>query len=148
MKAYTLALLGLGVVALLYVGNLAVAGNVLQCYIQSVNFTGLTSGTIVLVVQNPSNASIELNSMAGTVSANGSLIGNISNFQGGVAIPANQQVPVNITVNLSLASLIGGLYSALTSPTGTNNIAFVIAASANINGGVIVPLNITQTVTV
>jgi Late embryogenesis abundant protein len=146
MKTQNLVLLGVAaIVGLMYFGNLGVAGNVLQYYIQGVDFTGLTSGTIVLMVQNPSNATIKLNSMAGTISANNSTLGNISNFQGGILIPANQQIPVNITVNLSLTSMLGQWFQVLTQPTGQNQINFVIA---NINSGLIVPFNINQTVNV
>jgi hypothetical protein len=103
------------------------------------------------MVQNPSNIDIQLNSMAGTVTANGTTLGNISNFQGGVTIPANAQVPVTVQVNLSLAGILsqlGSLYTALTQPQGNAAIAFVIAGNANINSGTIVPFNIPQTVNV
>lgn len=148
MKGTTLVVVGLGVLLLFNLANLGVAGNVLQYYIQAVNFTGITSGNIVIVVQNPSNANIQLNSMAGTVSANGTVIGNISNFQGGVAIPANQQVAVTVQVVLSLAGLASNVYAAVTNPTGLNQIAFVISGNANINNGIILPFTITQTIPV
>lgn len=148
MKVGSILLIGAGALALIYFSNLGIAGNVLQYYIQSVNFQGITSGTITLMVQNPSNATIILNSMAGTVCANGSIIGNISNFSGGVQIAPNSQAPVTIQCNLNLPSLLSNLFTILTSPTGANSVAFVIAGNANINGGLIVPFNITQTVTV
>jgi hypothetical protein len=148
MKTGNLVLLGVGVLAVFYLANLGVAGNVLQYYISTVDFRNITTGTIGLVVQNPSDSNITLNSMAGTISANGTTIGNISNFQGGVQIPANQQVQVTITFALSLTALLGGLYSALTQPAGNAPIAFVIAGDANINAGIIVPFNIAQTVNV
>lgn len=148
MKSEGLILLGAGVLALIYFGSLGVAANVIQAYIQSVDFSGITSGQIVLMIQNPSNTAIRLNSMAGTISANGTIIGNISNFQGGVSIPANQQTPVTINFNLSLSGLIGDLYGILTRPTGTNNVDFVVSGNANINAGMIVPLTIEQTIAV
>lgn len=148
MKTSTVLILGVAAFALIYAGNLGVAGNVLQYYIAQVNFTGITTGNIVLMVQNPSNAAIQLNSMAGTITANGSTLGNISNFQGGVMIPPNDQVPVTINVALSLSTLLGQLYSVLTSPTGAQPIDFVISGNANINAGIIVPFNIAQTVNV
>ncbi len=146
MKFNTLVIVGVAAVVLFNLVNLGVAGNVLQFYIQSVDFTGLTTGRIVLMVQNPSNANITLNSMAGTVSANGTTIGNVSNFQGGVFIPANQQVPVTVFVNVSLTGIFSELYTQLTQPTGQNQIAFVIAGNMNINAGGLIPFNVTQTV--
>jgi hypothetical protein len=148
MKTGPILLVGCGLLALLYFGNLGIAGNVLQYYIQSVNFTGITSGTITLVIQNPSNATIILNSMAGTVAVNGTTLGNISNFQGGITIPANQQVPVTLTVAVSLFNTLGSLYAALTNPSGAQPLSFVVAGNANINAGTIIPFNITQTLNV
>jgi hypothetical protein len=148
MKTETIVLLGVALIGLIYVGNLGVAGNVLQYYIQAIDFTGITTGRIVLMVQNPSNATIQLNSMAGTITANGQTLGNISNFQGGVSIPANQQVAVTVNVVLSLSTVLGDLFTILTSPTGQNQLNVVISGNANINGGIIVPFNITQTVNV
>lgn len=148
MKTSTIALILAAGLAFVYFGNLGAASNVLQYYISTVDFTGITTGKIGLVVQNPSNASITLNSMAGTISANGTTIGNISNFQGGVLIPANQQTLVTVNVALSLAGLLSNLFTILTQPNGVNPVAFVIAGNANINGGMNVPFNISQTVTV
>lgn len=148
MKTNTILFLGAGALLLIYLGNLGVAGNVLQYYISAVDFTGLTTGRIVLVVQNPSNASILLNSMAGTITCNGTTLGNVSNFQGGVTIPANQQTQVTIQVALSLTGIMSQLYAALTNPTGTNKLTFVIQGNANINGGMEIPFNITQDVLV
>lgn len=148
MKTSTVVLIGAGVLAFLYFGNLGVAANVLQYYIQSVDFTGLTSGRIILVVQNPSNAAIMLNSMAGIITANGTTIGNISNFQGGVLIPANQQIPVRIDVQMSLGGLFTTLYTALTQPNGSNKIDFIISGNANINAGMEISFNIAQNVPV
>lgn len=144
MKPSTILLAGGIVLALFYVTNLGVAGNVLQYYIQSVDFSNITTARIVLMVQNPSNANIVLNSMAGTISVNGSTMGNISNFQGGVTIPANTQQPVTIFVALSLSAIASNLYDVLMTPNGANRLSFVIAGNANINGGVIVPFNIIQ----
>lgn len=135
-------------VAVIYFGGLAGAGGTLQYYIQSVDFRSITSGQIVLMVQNPSGVNIRLNSMAGTVSANGATLGNISNFSGGVDIPANSQTAVAVQVNISLGSLLGQLYSVLTQPSGSNAISFVIAGNANINANTNVPFSITQTVNV
>lgn len=148
MKAGTVILLGVGALLLFNFANLGVASNVLQYYIQSVDFTGITTGRIILVVQNPSNASILLNSMAGTITVNNTTLGNISNFQGGVTIPANQQVPITINVVLSLSGLVSQLYDTLTKPNGANAMNFIIAGNANINAGIIVPFSIAQTVNV
>lgn len=148
MKSTTIFVLGGAALLLFYLGNLGVVGNVLQYYIQTVSFQGLTSGRIVMMVQNPSNTNVTLNSMAGTITANGVQIGNISNFQGGVSIPANSQQTVTIFVSLSLTGVVSELFSALTQPTGQNQIDFLITGNANINGGIIVPFNIDQTVTV
>lgn len=148
MKAENLVLLGIGAIILLHFANLGVASNVLQYYIQSVDFRSISNAQIMLMVQNPSNAQITLNSMAGTITANGTVLGNISNFSGGTIIPANQQQPVSITVNLSLANILSSLADILIHPDGTQPIQFIIQGNANVNGGIIVPFNIQQTVNV
>lgn len=148
MKAGTLIIVGLGALLLFNLVNLGVAGNVLQYYIASIDLTGITTGKIVIMIQNPSNATITVNSMAGTITANGVTIGNISNFTGGTTVPANQQQPVTVTVLLSLVGLASDVFTALTQPNGLNKIDFVLAGNCNINGGEIIPFNITQTLTV
>lgn len=148
MKTSTVVIIGaVALIGLVYAGNLGVAGSVLQYYIYSVDFTGITTGRIMLMVQNPSNASITLNSMAGTITANNTQLGNIGNFQGGIQIPANNQTLVSIDVALSLSAVVGQLFSILTRPNGANQVDFIIAGNANINGGLIVPFTITQTLT-
>jgi len=149
MKTTTVIVLaGVAAIAFIHFGNLGVAGNVLQYYIMSVDFTGISSGRIVLMVQNPSNATIILNSMAGTISANNTTLGNISNFQGGVEIPANSQTPVTIDVAMNISAIVGQLFSVLTRPNGVNQVDFIIQGDANINGGIIVPFTITQSLAV
>lgn len=147
MKTSTILLLAGGALALFYFGNLAQAGNVLQYYIAAVDFTGLTTGRITLMVQNPSNASIDLNSMAGSITVNNATLGNISNFQG-AQIPANSQAPVVVQVALSLGTVLGTLFQALTQPNGATPLNFVISGNANINAGTIIPFSINQTVNV
>lgn len=148
MKINPLVIVAAAVVAVIYFGNLGAAGGVLEYYIQAVDFTGITTGSITLVIQNPSNANITLNSMAGTIAANGTTIGNISNFQGGISIPANQQVPVKVFVNISLLGIISDLYSILTQPTGITSVDFLITGTANINGGILLPFSIAQSINV
>lgn len=149
MKTSTVLLLGGAAFLLLFYGDLGIANNVLQYYISSVDFTGITTGKIGLVIQNPSNTAILINSMAGTVSANGTTIGNISNFQGGITINPNSQQVVTVYVAVSITAVLGTLYTMLTSPTGLNLINFVLAGNVNIAGiPAPVPFNITQSVTV
>lgn len=148
MKAGTLIVVGLGALFLFNLVNLGVAGNVLQYYIASIDLTGITSGKIVIMIQNPSNAQITVNSMAGSVMANGQTIGNISNFTGGTTIPPNEQKPITVTVLLSLIGLASDIFTALTQPNGLTKIDFVLTGNANINGGEIIPFNITQTLQV
>lgn len=79
-------------------------GNITAMYFD--NATPVAELTIQ--VQNTSNSNINLYSLAGQVYANGTLIGNISNFSG-VTITANSSVLLPITVQFSILGAVNDL---------------------------------------
>jgi hypothetical protein len=145
MKTGTIALIALGAGAL-YLFNLAQAANVVQVVLSGVNIQSLTNWNITFMVQNVSNANIVINSMSGVVNVNGVQIANISAFPpGGITVPPNQQVPINVQFSPSPLSIPAAVMSILNAPTGNSQIP--INAVGNINlGGLILPFNLSQNV--
>jgi hypothetical protein len=91
-----------------------------------------------LIAQNTSSADLLLNSFAGNLFSNGTLIGNVSNFSGAI-IPGNSQVPVPMTVTLLPVGVVTDLINAFNNKTAVQNID--LEGTANINGfQVAVPL--------
>lgn len=147
MKTGNLLLIGVAVLGLLYVSNLNIAGNTLQYVIESFDFTSLTTWHITIMIQNVSNATINVNSMSGTISVGGTQVGNISEFNGTLVVPPNSQVPIKVTVNPSIIGLSAEIITAIQSQNGQNTLPFVIAGNVNVDG-IVVPFNITQNLTV
>jgi LEA14-like dessication related protein len=95
--------------------------------------------TISVIAQNTSNTSLLLNSFAGNVYANGTLIGNVSNFSG-VVVPANTQASIPMQVLLLPLGIVSDLIQAFKNKSTAQSIS--IQAKANVNGfQVDVPLN-------
>jgi len=61
-----------------------------------------------IVVQNTSSASITINSFAGNVFSNQTLIGNVYNFQP-VYIPGNSQTPISVYVEFKALGIVNDL---------------------------------------
>lgn len=111
--------------------------------ITSMDFVGTTPTiTFQLIVQNTSGSDLLLNSIAGNLSSNGTLIGNVNNFSG-VPIPGNSSTTVLLTISLQIIGLVNDLIRAFQYKNFTQDIA--LNGYANVNGFQ-VPLNLKFTV--
>lgn len=93
---------------------------------------------IILNVQNVSNQSIMINSMAGNLYINNTNVGTVSNFQETI-IKGNSQTPYEITVKLNLLGVVSDLVSLITNGTG-NAQTLQLVVNANVEG-MIIPVN-------
>jgi hypothetical protein len=84
-----------------------------------------------LLVQNTSNVDFTLNSFAATVTSDGTLIGNVSNFNA-VAIPGNSQTAVPLNLTLFPLGIVDNLIQAFYG--GFVKKEFIIDGSVNANG--------------
>lgn len=106
---------------------------------QSMAFEGAVPvAEIELVVQNTSNASIVINSIAGNAYANGYLIGNISQFQP-VTIVGNSETRFPVRIRFMLISVVNDIIRAF--QTGSFHQEIMIEGSANAEG-ITIPLNL------
>lgn len=122
-------------VVVLYFANLSrAAGNLLY---DPGNITGFSLSGISpiiyaeLIVQNTSNVSFTINSLAGTVSTDSTVIGNISDFTP-VSIPGNTQGVLPLTLKLQPIGLVSDIIALITGGTGSKNLK--IEGTVNANG--------------
>lgn len=126
-------LLVLGGLAVAYFWNLSNAVNNLQFYPGDITGFDLLPPTLYvnLNVQNTSNITFTINSLAASVTSDGTLIGNISDFTP-VVISANGQGAIPLTVRLlpiGIANDIISIYNG-----GSGNRTITINGSVNANG--------------
>jgi len=101
------------------------------------NITGLTlSGlspvlTATLIVQNTNNIAFQVNSIAASVSSNGTLIGNVSNFTP-ITIPGNGQIAIPLTLVLQPIALVNNIIGIITGGSGGAELS--IDGSLNADG--------------
>jgi LEA14-like dessication related protein len=129
--------------ALWYFYHLNKAVDAITFVFKTVNVINPLHYTVVLTVQNVTSISYTVNSLAGTVLANGYQIATISDFNP-VTIPPNAQIDVNIDVQPSLLSLSSAIIAMLNNATGTN-VTFEIKGNANV-GSLIMPFDLTNVV--
>lgn len=128
-------LAALGVVAGLYFYNLyRAAGNLV---FMPGNITGLSLNGITpviqaeLIVQNTNNVSFTVMSVAASVSSNGTLIGNVSNFSP-VTLPGNSQATIPLTLTLQPIALVNNIIGIITGGSGSTELS--INGSLNADG--------------
>lgn len=101
------------------------------------NITGFSlsgySPTITadLIVQNTSNVDFTIHSLAGNVTSDGTIIGNISSFSS-VPIPANSQGSIHLILTLQPLGVVNDIISILTGGNGQRNM--VVQGTVNANG--------------
>ncbi|MES2427626.1 MAG: hypothetical protein V4560_11675 [Bacteroidota bacterium] len=144
MKTGTTLLLCAGGVLAVYYSKLLRAAGVVDIVFSGVQLQGITDYVISLMFQNVSNATIVVNSVAGTVYVNGNTLASISDFDQ-VSIPPNSQQEVKFHVNPSLLTLPGVIRDILNMKGST--FVFNIKANANINN-IIVPIDLDETVSI
>lgn len=128
-------LVALGLVAGLYFANLnRAAGNLV--YFPG-NITGFSlSGispviTADLIIQNTNNISFTVYSVAASVTSNGTLIGNVSNFTP-ITIPGNSQTTIPLTLVLQPIAIVNNILGIITG--GVGNTEIKVSGSLNANG--------------
>lgn len=144
MKGSTLLILAVVAFAGYEFLQLGTAANTMQVVFSGVQVNGPLNYTLNLVVQNVSNAAINLNSLAADVTVNGNDLGNVSNFTP-VVIQPNAQTPVNVTLAPSLLSIPGTVAALLNTPTGSFD--FKVVGNMNVNS-LVLPLNVEKTITI
>jgi hypothetical protein len=84
-----------------------------------------------LVVQNTNNVSFTINSLAGNVLSNDTVIGNISNFTP-VVLPGNAEAIIPLTLKLQPIGLVSDIISIITGGVGNRDLR--IKGTVNANG--------------
>lgn len=95
-----------------------------------------------VIVQNTSGSDLLVNSFAGNLYSNNTLVGNVSNF-GQVRISANAATQIPVAGELRLLGIVDNLIQAFQTKNLTQNLQLV--GSINING-VPVPVTLDYTV--
>lgn len=84
-----------------------------------------------LVIQNTNNVSFTINSLAGSVLSNDTVIGNISNFTP-IQVPGNAESVLPLTLKLQPIGLVGDIISIITGGVGNRDLR--IKGTVNANG--------------
>ena len=144
MKTSTIALLAVGGGALYYFSQLGVAGATVQFVFTGIDLSRFPQLGIQVLVQNVSNATLELDAMSGQASVNGNNLGTVSYFpaQPAQILPRSQQI-INFSAGLNLLSLPSTVQNLLNTP-GSGPYNFALSGNANING-LVLPVNLTYT---
>jgi LEA14-like dessication related protein len=87
--------------------------------------------SITLVVQNTSNTSLTVDSLAGNVSSNGTLIGNVSNFSP-VLVPGNSQISMPVSLMLQPIGVVNDIIRSFQNSNFAQDIK--LSGFANVNG--------------
>jgi len=117
----------------LYLWNLKKAASNLQYFPGSITGFNLFPPTIYveLIVQNTSNVSFTISSLAANVTSDSTQVGNVSDFTP-VQIPANSQGVLPLTLTLQPIGLADDIISIITG--GAGNRTILIQGSVNANG--------------
>lgn len=134
-----LLLLGLGAYLLYSKANTASS---LQFLPLGANWNGGTL-QIQVGVQNPTNGTLTLSSLAATAYVNGTPTGNVSDFTPAIIAP-NAQTPIQLNFNPNVIGIAQDLLSELNTQSAMN---ISLKGTANVNG-VSLPVNINFTAAV
>jgi len=117
----------------LYLWNLSRSAGYLQYYPGNITGFSLIPPviTVDLIVQNTSNVSFTINSLAANVTSDGTQIGNVSDFIP-VTIGPNSQGPIPLTLKLLPLGIVNDIISIITGGVGSRNI--LIKGTVNANG--------------
>lgn len=141
-EALLLAAVGYGVI---YYTGLGVAGNDLQVVFKGFSIDSITQFTVTLTIQNVSNATIQINSLAADVTVDTSDLGNVSYFGSPITIGANSQVDIPLKLNLSLFA-VPAIVKDIMNNLGNS---YKISVDGNFNANNIpLPLHLSDTITV
>lgn len=146
MKTGTIILLGLGALAVYEYSQLGVAAADVQILFDDVSIVSLSNIQITILVQNVSNANIELNSMALAVTMNGQSLGNVSLFPVvPITIQGNSEQPVTVQLTPNWLTIPGAVADLINSGN-MDAMSFNATGTANINN-IPLPINVTKSTT-
>lgn len=143
MKISTLIFGAAGAYLLWYITNLGTAANTIAIVLKDVIVNNPLSYTVILTVQNITNAAATVNSMSGELNLNSNPLASISDFTQRI-IPANGQVDIPVTVNVSLLDLRGAIQTLITG--GVKILNFNATGNVNLSG-LILPFDLNNTIT-
>lgn len=143
MKTSTVLFGAVGLYLIWYISNLGTAVNTITVVFKTVIVNNPLSYTVILTVQNITNATLTVNSMTGQLNLNSEPMANLSDFTKR-DVPANGQVDIPVTVNVSLLDLPEAIQNIITNQSNVLN--FNVAGNVNLSG-LIVPFNLNNTIT-
>jgi hypothetical protein len=129
-----LLLAGAGVALYWLFRKASAAGNLVFTpgNVTNMTFDGATPTiTFQVNAQNTSGTDLVLNSLAGNITSNGSLIGNVSNFLQ-TTIPANTSTPITLVASLQILGIVNDIIKAFQYNNVQQNIE--LKGFANVNG--------------
>jgi hypothetical protein len=129
-------LIALGIAGL-WLYSKAHTGNSLQFVPLGASWSG-GALQVDIGVQNPTQDSLQLNSLAGSVYVNGTIAGNVSDFTPRL-IAANQQTPIQLTYT---PNILGTVVAVLNQVSNGGGVLIGLNGSANVNG-IPLPINLT-----
>lgn len=116
-----------------------------QFFLRSVKPSGSPLSPIInveMAVQNPTNSTVTIKSITGSISINDKYLANVSAFGDQKVLP-NQETIIKLTARPSAIGIFESVRELLTSPIGTTVASF--QGSANVDG-IVVPINESKTI--
>lgn len=92
-----------------------------------------------LIVQNTNNTSFNVMSIAASVTSNGTLIGNVSNFSP-FQIPGNSQATIPLTLVLQPIAIVNNIIGIITGGSGQTELSITGSLNAD---GIQAPISLT-----
>lgn len=141
MKLSKLLLIGAVILGLYEVYRLKAAGSLVffPGSVSDIGFEGVSPViTFTLLAQNTSSVPVMVDSLAGNMFANGTLIGNMSSFTP-TTVPGNGQAYIPVKASLMVIGIVNDIVKAFTSKNTTQ----IIDVEGNVNvQGAQIPLSI------
>lgn len=142
MKNKSFIFIGLGAAVLLYILSKKSAAKNLKVYFQTIGFKkgkGLNLPTVQAVFRiiNPTNSTLTIDSIAGDILVNGSLLSSLSQIDK-LNIPGNSESLYTVNIKTPVFNVLSTVYMLFKNKTKKLNIEFT--GSVN-SGGIIIPIN-------
>jgi len=133
-----------GAAALYFLSRLQF-GQKAQFFLRSVKPSGSPLRPVInveMAVQNPTNSTITIKSITGSISVNDKYLANVSAFGDQKVLP-NQESIIKLTARPSAIGIFESVRELLTSPIGTTVASF--QGTANVDG-IVVPISESKTI--
>lgn len=140
MKTGTLLLVSLAALAVFEYSQLGIAAGTVQFVFEGVQIQNLNSIIANILVQNVSNSNIQLNSMALTLTVNGSPLGSAQIFpQSPIIIASNTQQPIPVSITPDWSNIPGDIAQIIQG--NLSGLDFKADGFGNVNN-VVLPIHI------